>query len=74
MAHDAGYEVLATYRLPNQDRWDEYYTLLTARLDAIVADGEAEASIVAAERTEIDLHRDHGDEYGYTGFVLRRTD
>ncbi len=70
-----GYEVIATYRLPDEDWWREYYSPLTARLDALgsVEDGVL-ADVVAEERREIDLRRDHGDEYGYSGFVMCRTD
>lgn len=74
-ALEEGYEVIATYRLPDEDWWREYYSPLTARLDALgsVEDGVL-ADVVAEERREIDLRRDHGDEYGYTGFVMCRTD
>lgn len=74
LASAAGYDVLATYRLPHEDWWAEYYTPLTERLDAYDTTDPTVAAIVAAERTEIELHRDHGTEYGYTGFVLRRRD
>ena len=74
LAEAAGYDVLATHRLPHDDWWAEYYGPLTARLDASDTTDPTVAAVVAAERVEIDLHRDHGDEYGYTGFVLRRTD
>ncbi len=74
LAVEAGYDVLATYRLPHDDWWAEYYTPLTERLDAYDTTDPTVAAVVAAERTEIDLHRDHGDEYGYTGFVLRLLD
>ena len=74
LAEAAGYEVLATSPLPHDDWWAEYYTPLTERLDAYDTSDPTVAAVVAAERVEIDLYRDHGDEYGYTGFVLRRTD
>lgn len=74
LAVEAGYDVLTTYRLPYDDRWAEYDTPLTERLDAYDTTDPTVAAVVAVERAEIDLHRDHGDEYGYTGFVLRRRD
>lgn len=69
----AGYSVLGTYRQPESD-WDEYYGPLAARADAAdpAAPGMAEA--LAATREEIAMRRDHGTEYGYTGYVLRPTD
>ncbi|MGW7428423.1 GNAT family N-acetyltransferase [Streptomyces sp. NPDC054861] len=70
---EAGYHVLGTVRQPESD-WDEYYGPLAARADAAdpAAPGMAEA--LAATREEIAMRRDHGAEFGYTGYVLRPTD
>jgi SAM-dependent methyltransferase len=73
VARDAGYDVVAMYRLPQSDWWDEYYDVMDERLDAMAAGNLATVTQIAAQREEIDLYRDHGDEYGYMGFVLRRT-
>ncbi|QGV77577.1 bifunctional class I SAM-dependent methyltransferase/N-acetyltransferase [Streptomyces ficellus] len=69
----AGYHVLGTYAQPESD-WAEYYGPLGERADAAdpAAPGMAEA--LAATRAEIAMRRDHGTEYGYTGFVLRPAD
>ena len=69
----AGYEVLDTYRLPDED-WAAYYDPIADRLRAYDTSDTDVAAAVAAEWVELDLYRDHGDEYGYTGYVLRRTD
>jgi SAM-dependent methyltransferase len=69
----AGYEVLTTYRLPASD-WAAYYDPIAERLRAYDTSDPDVAAGVAAEWVELDLYRDHGDEYGYTGYVLRRTD
>ncbi len=78
MARAAGYDVVATFRLPNADWWEEYYTPLEARLRGLAAAasdaGRELGPDVAIELEEIDLHRHHGDEYGYIGFVLRQID
>ncbi|MGI5358502.1 bifunctional class I SAM-dependent methyltransferase/N-acetyltransferase [Streptomyces sp. CA-252508] len=69
----AGYHVIGTHRQPESD-WDEYYGPLGARADAAdpAAPGMAEA--LAATRAEIAVRREHGSEYGYTGYVLRPAD
>ncbi|MFI1938639.1 GNAT family N-acetyltransferase [Streptomyces purpureus] len=69
----AGYHVLGVVGQPESD-WEEYYGPLGARADAAdpAAPGMAEA--LAATRAEIAVRRDHGTEYGYTGYVLRRAD
>lgn len=72
-AEAAGYAVVDTHRLPASD-WVEYYDPIAARLDAYDTTDPEVAAAVAAERAELDLYRDHGDEYGYTGYVLRRVE
>ena len=72
-AEAAGYEVLDTYRLPDED-WAAYYDPIADRLRAYDTSDTDVAAAVAAEWVELDLYRDHGDEYGYTGYVLRLTD
>ncbi|MFF8289729.1 GNAT family N-acetyltransferase [Streptomyces sp. NPDC016309] len=72
-AVDAGYHVVGTYPQPESD-WDAYYGPLGERADAAdpAAPGMAEA--LAATRAEIAVRREHGTEYGYTGYVLRPAD
>lgn len=69
----AGYRVLGVVPQPESD-WDAYYGPLGERADAAnpAAPGMAEA--LASTREEIALRRDHGGEYGYTGYVLRPAD
>ncbi|RST18293.1 GNAT family N-acetyltransferase [Streptomyces sp. WAC05374] len=69
----AGYHVIGTYRQPESD-WEEYYGPLAERAAAAdpAAPGMGEA--LAATRAEIALRREHGTEYGYTGYVLRPAD
>jgi ubiquinone/menaquinone biosynthesis C-methylase UbiE len=71
-AEAAGYEVVATRRLPESDWWDEYYTPLAARIGAWPAADAETAAALAENRAEIDLRRAHPGDYGYTGYVLRR--
>jgi SAM-dependent methyltransferase len=72
LANDAGFEVAARYRLPATDWWDEYYSALEERLDNALTSGQATATQTDSHRAEINLYREHSNEYGYTGFVLRR--
>jgi predicted N-acetyltransferase YhbS/ubiquinone/menaquinone biosynthesis C-methylase UbiE len=63
-----GYTVEATYRLPDSDWFDEYYTPLEQR----VASGDpAYAAAAGSTLQEIEMRRRHGDDYQYTGHVLR---
>lgn len=71
-ARAAGYAVVATYLLPESDWWDEYYTPLAARIDGWPDPDPATTAVLAEQRAEIELRRDHPGDYGYTGFVLRR--
>ena len=73
-AENAGYEVVATFPLPGSVWWDNYYSPLIERLPdlkrAAAGDPDAEALVAFSER-EIEMHREHGDEYGYQFFILR---
>ncbi|MFD9906682.1 GNAT family N-acetyltransferase [Streptomyces sp. NPDC059063] len=66
----AGYSVLGTVPQPESD-WDEYYAPLRARADAADPQEPGMAEALAATREELAMRRDHGAEYGYTGYVLR---
>lgn len=69
-ARAAGYAVLGTVAQPESD-WDEYYGPLRARADAADPGAPGMAEALAATRAELAVRRDHGAEYGYTGYVLR---
>ncbi|MFJ6934923.1 methyltransferase domain-containing protein [Streptomyces sp. NPDC101132] len=66
----AGYQVVGVVPQPESD-WDEYYGPLAARADAADPSGPGMAAALAATREEIALRREHGGDYGYTGYVLR---
>lgn len=75
-ATELGYTVAATWLLPESDWWTEYYDVLAARVAALdAADPDAAApdaaEAVAMTRAELDVRREHGSDYGYTGYVLR---
>jgi ubiquinone/menaquinone biosynthesis C-methylase UbiE len=75
IARSAGYEVVATFPLPGSVWWDNYYMPLQKRLPklkkAAAGNPDAEAHVAFSER-EIEVYREHGDEYGYQFFILRR--
>ncbi|MCP3818302.1 bifunctional class I SAM-dependent methyltransferase/N-acetyltransferase [Streptomyces sp. A3M-1-3] len=66
----AGYTVLGVVPQPESD-WDEYYVPLGARADAADPGAPGMDRALAATREEIAMRREHGAEYGYTGYVLR---
>ncbi|MFF9909729.1 bifunctional class I SAM-dependent methyltransferase/N-acetyltransferase [Streptomyces sp. NPDC013457] len=68
-----GYHVLGTVSQPESD-WDEYYGPLAERADAADPSLPGMAEALAATRAELAMRRDHGGEYGYTGYVLRPAD
>lgn len=66
----AGYTVLEVYPQPESD-WDEYYGPLGERADTADSRAPGMSQALAVTRTEITMRREHGAEYGYTGYVLR---
>ncbi|MFD7978371.1 GNAT family N-acetyltransferase [Streptomyces sp. NPDC059071] len=69
----AGYHVLGVVPQPESD-WDEYYGPLAERAAAADPASPGMAEALAATRAELELRRDHGGDYGYTGYVLRPAD
>ncbi|MGH4028556.1 GNAT family N-acetyltransferase [Actinomycetota bacterium Odt1-20B] len=69
----AGYSVLGVHHQPESD-WDEYYGPLRARAEAADPGAPGMAEALAATREELAMRRDHGGEYGYSGYVLRPAD
>ncbi|MFF2851114.1 bifunctional class I SAM-dependent methyltransferase/N-acetyltransferase [Streptomyces sp. NPDC058001] len=69
----AGYHVVHVHRQPESD-WDAYYGPLSARVAAADPEAPGMARALAATHEELAMRREHGDEYGYTGYVLRPAD
>ena len=67
-AQSAGWDVRATYVLPDSD-WDAYYVPLAQRMSELRADG-ADASLLDVVGEEIRVRAQHGRDYGYTGLSL----
>ncbi|WP_137992231.1 bifunctional class I SAM-dependent methyltransferase/N-acetyltransferase [Streptomyces vilmorinianum] len=72
-AVEGGYHVLGVVHQPESD-WDEYYRPLADRADAADPAAPGMAETLASTREELAMRRDHGGEYGYTGYVLRPAD
>ncbi len=68
-ARGAGYEIVASFRLPPDD-WHTYYAGLEAPLrDAFARHGPCQ--ILAGVRLEREIYEACGDDYGYLCLVLR---
>ena len=72
----AGYELVGSFVVPEATWWDDYYTPIQARLDAMrdERDDEAWRSLVAAYDLELDVVREDLGRFGYVFYVARRTD
>jgi SAM-dependent methyltransferase len=68
-AQDAGWDVAATYVLPESD-WAAYYGPLSERLERLRGDG-VPGGLLDRVGEEIVVRRACGRDYGYTGYVLR---
>jgi len=74
IAENAGYEVVTTFPLPGSVWWD-YYTPMSERLPDLkkMAAGNPDAeSFVAFSEMEMEIYREHGNEYGYEFFILKK--
>jgi SAM-dependent methyltransferase len=65
----AGWTVAATYLLPDSD-WAAYYDPLAERIAVLRGPG-VDPSVLDGIAREIEVRHRYGDEYGYTGYVLR---
>jgi serine/threonine-protein kinase HipA len=71
----AGYAAFDHFTLPAADWWDEYYTPLLARVEALrpsCENGSPLAAVLDEAENEIDLYRLYGDSYGYVFYLCSR--
>ncbi|MEX1152403.1 class I SAM-dependent methyltransferase [Parvibaculum sp.] len=74
-AERAGYEIIGTFTLPQEDWWAEYYTSMRVRIAEMRATyGAAAESVLAAEEAEIALIENNPGQYSYVFYVMRRGD
>ncbi|MEV4889614.1 class I SAM-dependent methyltransferase [Nonomuraea sp. NPDC055795] len=70
-ARAAGYDVVGTFRLPDNDWFDEYYEPLESRISHADLSIAGMNHAVAGIRQEIDMRRAYSSDYAYTGYILR---
>ncbi len=76
-AKRAGFELLSTRVLPEEDWWTEYYQPLIPHLAEARKTYAGDAGVQAMldeNETEIRLYERHAADYGYVFFVLRKTE
>jgi len=73
LVHQAGYEVVGHFTLPEAGWW-EYYLPLEARIAALrekYKDDEEKLEHLATAQLEIDLYRKYSAYYGYVFYVMQ---
>lgn len=71
-----GYEVIAYFPLPEDAWWDEYYTPLEERIQALRKRYENEPKALAVldeEQREIDLYRKYSRWYGSVFYIMQKS-
>jgi len=74
-AKKSGFHVLNSFVLPKKDWWNNYYSLIEAKLPLLKAkhNDEKEAlQCFADEEKEIEMYRKYSDYYGYAFYVLQK--
>ena len=72
---EAGYDLVESFRLPDDAWWDNYYTPLEARL--VIMREKYEGNSIAMQlidtvQEEINIARKFGDYYGYIFYILMK--
>ena len=75
LAEEHGYALVDSFKLPTSAWWNDYYTPMLARIQALkeknAGISEADAVYAACEE-EADMHRRHCASYGYGFFVMQK--
>jgi len=72
-AKRAGFELLQTQVLPEEDWWTDYYQPLIAEARETYGGDPGVQAMLDEEETEIRLYERHAADYGYVFYVLKRT-
>lgn len=73
-AEARGYACLHHFTLPARCWWDEYYTPWSQRIESLKGDSdEYLQQFIAEAEEEIDMYRRFGSEYGYTFYILQKS-
>lgn len=70
-----GFELLGHFTLPDEAWWDDFYTPMQRRIDALRGTyaNDAEALVVLDQLArEPEMHRRYADFYAYEFFIARR--
>jgi trans-aconitate methyltransferase len=70
----AGYELLASFVLPSETWWDDYYGPLEQRIETFLADNQGDGGAIAVAESaheEISMFRRFGDAYSYAFFIVQ---
>jgi SAM-dependent methyltransferase len=71
-AERVGFEVCDRFALPPSAWWDDYYTPLLRRIEALAPAADPTlAAIIAETEREIDLYRRYPEVYGYVFYLMR---
>lgn len=73
--HEAGYEVIGDFTLPESDWWTQYYTPMENRIRQLINTGslnKEERALAEAEGRQIDLYRRYSGSYGYHFYIMRK--
>jgi ubiquinone/menaquinone biosynthesis C-methylase UbiE len=69
----SGYSVIGSFRLPDADWWNQYYSPLTDRIEMLkekYANNPDARLIIHGLEREMEIHRKYSQEYGYSFFIL----
>jgi hypothetical protein len=69
-----GYAPVDHFVLPEAAWWDDYYTPLERRIDALTSecrDDQEAMAFLDGQRAEISLYRKYAASYGYVFYVAR---
>jgi ubiquinone/menaquinone biosynthesis C-methylase UbiE len=75
MIREEGYDIVGSFRLPDEAWSKEYFEPLEIKLPRMereFADNPDASAVLAATRKEIDLFRRYSEFYGYQAFLLRK--
>ena len=71
----ANFNVTDYFTLPKSDWWNEYYAIIEKRIAALIKKypDHMEAQTAARDtQREIDVWKDHGDDYGYVFYIAQK--
>lgn len=74
VARNCGYQIVNSFVLPTKSWWDNYYTLIKAKIPSLktkYSDDEEALEVIALEELEIEMFTKYSDYYGYVFYILQ---